>query len=88
VLVSRVPAALALGLVDLGPHRRLGQVAGDLGDSAVTGLAALDDSALNLAVNDRRGRGLFFARVSTLDIPSGASPHLVDVRQTVLTPFF
>jgi hypothetical protein len=41
---------------------------------------------LNSGVNDRRGRGLLFATVSILDILSGVSPHLVDVRQTVLTP--
>ena len=43
-------------------------------------------SALNSGVNERRGRGFFFATVSILDILSGATPHLVDVRQTVLTP--
>src|SRR5262249_33606901 len=43
-------------------------------------------SALNSGVNDRRERGFFFATVSILDILSGATPHLVDVRQTVPTP--
>ncbi|HEX3542473.1 MAG TPA: hypothetical protein VHT75_18735, partial [Acidimicrobiales bacterium] len=43
-------------------------------------------SALNSGVNDRRGRGFFFATVSILDILSGALAHLVDVRQTVPIP--
>jgi hypothetical protein len=43
--------------------------------------------ALNSGLNEGRGRG-FFSRsiVSMLDILSGATPHLVDVRQTVPTP--
>jgi hypothetical protein len=41
---------------------------------------------LNSGVNDRRGRGFFFATVSILDILSGALAHLVDVRQTVPIP--
>ena len=38
-------------------------------------------SALNSRLHDRRGRGLFDAIVPILDILSGASPHLADVRQ-------
>src|SRR6266851_1862676 len=43
-------------------------------------------SALNSGVNDRRGRGFFFAMVSMMGILSGASPLMVDVRQTGSSP--
>jgi hypothetical protein len=43
-------------------------------------------SALNSELNDRRARRLLFATSSILDILSGASPHSVDVRQTVPIP--
>ena len=45
-------------------------------------------SALNSGVNERRGRGFLFAMVSIMDILSGASPLIVDVRQTDASPFW
>ncbi len=43
-------------------------------------------SALNSGVNDRRGRAFFRSTVSMMGILSGASPLMVDVRQTGSSP--
>jgi hypothetical protein len=41
---------------------------------------------LNSAVNERRGRGFFFAMVSMIGILSRPKPHRLDVRYGGSTP--
>jgi hypothetical protein len=78
-------AVIDVGLFDPPPHRRLGQieVLRDLGYRAVALGALLDDVGLELPCERTTRPGFFlFATVSMMGILSGASPLIVDVRQT------
>jgi hypothetical protein len=81
-------ALVALGLLEPLPHGRLGevQVPGHAARGAAGWRTSATFSALNSGVNDRRRRGSLPAIVSIVDILSGATPLIADVRQTGSIP--
>jgi hypothetical protein len=84
---TRLPVSIS-ACRTLGRHRRPLQVEvpSCLAEGPIPPVAGLDDLSRELRGERAPGRDFLIAIIPNLDFLAGSAPHLVDVRQTGVTP--